>query len=264
MTDEEKTYARLASELAEARRQRAELERQMRESQAQLEAAGQGLEGFCHAIAHDLRAPLQIILGYANLLSTDFVEEMSPEVHTHLQNIETYAQRMGDMITNLLAFTKLRGTAEEAMRVDVGPIIEAALHRSQHRLDSPPVAVSVAPDLPPVLGYDAWLEEVFVNLINNALNRIGTPTPAARVIISGATQPGGSVRYRVQDSGPPLAEQDQARLSATLSQPYTVQARGLSLELSITHRIVTRLNGAIGIEGTPGQGSTVWFSLPGA
>lgn len=72
----------------------------------------------------------------------------------------------------------------------------------------------------------------------------------------------GMARYEVEDNGIGIAPDDQARLFEMFTRLHTVQAEGLGLGLSIVHRMVTRLNGKVGVISNPGQGSTFWFTLP--
>jgi two-component system sensor histidine kinase/response regulator len=142
----------------------------------------------------------------------------------------------------------------------MGMVAQAALQRFKAELGAG-ITVDLSPDLPLALGYGPWLEEVFANLIGNAIKYIGKQNPAPRIAIRGSLH-AGLAYYAVQDNGIGIQPEDQARLFEMFTRFHHDQATGLGLGLSIVQRIVVKLNGTLGVESTPGQGSTFWFALP--
>src|SRR5690606_15355857 len=125
------------------------------------------LKDFSHTVAHDLKEPLQVLIGYANLLSTDAQTELPDDVMEGLKYIEAYAYEMQSVIDNLLLFSEL-GSAEVTQEpVDMQVVISLVLARFYDRIQARGVKVDVAPELPPAMGYSPWVEEVFANLIDN-------------------------------------------------------------------------------------------------
>ena len=262
MKDDERLTEQLVSELNQLRQLNAALERQLDEQHAQLQAADQELEAFCHVLAHDLRAPLQLIIGYSNLLN-DCHDELSEELIPHMQAIEHHAQRMDSLIDRLLAFTKQQQPPDEMIvAVDMGSVVEAALARLQNHLAEKNIVVEVAPALPRALGYASRIEQAFVYLIHNAIKYIGANNPDPRLTISGEQGEPGTSSYTVQDNGPGMTSEDQERLSEMLGQARITQTRGLNLEIFLAHHIITRLNGDMGVKSTKGEGSAFCFTLP--
>ena len=113
------------------------------------------------------------------------------------------------------------------------------------------------------MGHAQWIEEIFANLVSNAIKYMGKDNPDPRISIRGKPE-GDMVRYEVCDTGVGIAPDDQARLFEMFTRLHTVNAEGLGLGLSIVHRIINKLNGQIGVESEVGKGSTFWFSLPAA
>jgi signal transduction histidine kinase len=227
---------------------------------ADLETRNHELLVFADVIAHDLRGPLHLIMGHASLLSED-VDDKIPEQRISLDAIESYAHKMTDMIEQLLLLAKLRDVTEVVEHVEIEPIVEAALVRCQSHIAERGVAIAVAPDLPPALCHKLWIEEVFVNLISNAVKYIGDDNSSPHIAIRGESQ-AERVRYEVQDNGLGIGPEDQVRLFERFSRFHQTEAGGFGLGLFIVRQIVTKLQGEVGVASDPGEGSTFWFTLP--
>jgi signal transduction histidine kinase/DNA-binding response OmpR family regulator len=233
---------------------------------SELERRNQELDAFSHMVAHDLRSPLQIVLGYAHLFATEYADSLNPDVAFGLEEIANYAQKMEEMVSNLLLLARLRHIDDiEVEAVDAEPVVRAAVGRFQERVESRGIDVRIGDDLPPALANAIWLEEVFANLVENAVKYIGSQTLEPCVSITGS-RTADRVRYQVEDNGIGIAPEKQEQLFAMFSrvheQVHEDLADGLGLGLSIVHRIVTRLDGRLGVESEPGQGSVFWFDLP--
>jgi PAS domain S-box-containing protein len=241
----------------------AQLYEAARQHADELEKSNQELDAFSYTVAHDLRAPLQVIVGYANLLRTEY-ENTPPEVAAeYLQSIEVFAQKMDAMIQSLLLLAKLHQASEiPTAEVDMNRVARDALKRFREVIEAQHITVEVAPGLPPALGHTSWLEEVFANLIDNAIKYIGEDNPTPRIAIRGKRE-GEVSRYEVEDNGIGIAREEQNRLFEEFTRLHKGETiKGFGLGLSIVLRIVTRLNGQVGVKSEPGQGSTFWFTLP--
>lgn len=227
---------------------------------AELEVRNRELDSFAHTAAHDLKSPLSNILMIIALMR-EFSEDRSQQMTTLLETVELSAHKMNTIITSLLLLARLRDTQETVTEVEIMPVVESALERFGSEITTRKIVINIEPDMPMVLGYGPWIEEVFANLIGNAVKYIGKDNPAPLIAIRGTRQK-GSVHFEVQDNGIGIRPQDQARLFEMFTRFHPGQAEGCGLGLSIVHRIVTKLNGRIGVESTPGTGSTFWFDLP--
>ncbi len=235
----------------------------VRQYATELEARNRELDAFGHTVAHDLKAPLLIILGYTGLLLEDERDRLSPSADEYLKHIQASASRMSEMINNLLVLANLRKVDGTMAEVPIGPIVQAAVEHFRSDIEKRGVSIQVMPDLPAAVAQPTLVEEVFANLINNAIKYIGKDNPAPTVHVRGSRN-GDQVRFEVQDNGLGIAPQDQSKLFDMFSRFHPEEASGMGLGLSIVQRIITRLNGEIGVESTPGQGSTFWFTLPAA
>jgi signal transduction histidine kinase len=228
---------------------------------AELAARNQELDAFAHTVAHDLKAPLSNILGHAHLLGV--IASLDEESQEFLDGIQSTALHMGDMIDQLLHLAQLRDTIENVCAVNMQDVVSSAVSRFQSQLIERGVVLHRESDLPPALGHGPWLEEVFANLVGNAIKYIGEDNPSPSISISGHSL-GDQVRYEVTDNGLGITPEDQERLFEMFARFHHGEAKGLGLGLSIAKRITQNLNGEIGVESVPGEGSTFWFILPAA
>ena len=217
------------------------------------------LDAYAHTVAHDLKNPIALVVGYASLLH----EELASD-HDHLQSytsrIIEASQKNVQIINELLLFASVRRRQDiSIVPLDMRPIVQAALHRLQPDVAYPDAQITIQPDLPTAIGYAAWVEEVLVNLLSNALKYGGTPP---QVEIGGAVVQ-GRVRYWVRDNGIGLSSEEAHQL---LSQEGRLKKhgghKGHGFGLAIVRSIVERLGGSVGIESEFGKGSLFYFTLP--
>jgi signal transduction histidine kinase len=197
------------------------------------------------------------------MLGTLFENELSEQAMMCVRTMGVSALKMDQIISSLLLLATLRNAAESITEVKMEPVARAAAERFREQIDQRGIVVDIMPDLPSALGHGPWLEEVFANLIDNAIKYIGKQNQAPRITIKGFTQD-GMVRYEVQDNGLGIRPQDRDRLFEMFSRFHKAEGRGLGLGLSIIKRIVTKLNGTLGVDSVHGEGSTFWFTLPAA
>ena len=228
---------------------------------AELEARNRELDAYNHTIAHDLKTPLTQIIWNADLVISRHAEVLPADAIARLQRIEDMGETMADMIDSLLQLATLRDNAVQPVVVDVNEVVRETLSRFQQTLEQQKILFVVDTVLPSALGHGPWLAEIFANLIGNAIKYMGSANTAPSIAISGRMEQ-GMVRFEVKDNGVGIAAKDQARLFEMFTRLHTVEAKGFGLGLSIVHRMVTKLNGQVGVESEFGAGSTFWFTLP--
>lgn len=219
------------------------------------------LNSYSSTIAHDLKAPLAAIIAYADVIKMLMIDDIPSEAAQYLTGIVDSSTAMSDMITRLLWLARLEHPSLSVGVVPIMPVINAALMRLQYHLRRHDVTVRLQADYPSVMGHDVWIEEVFANLISNAIKYAGDDNRAPTIQIRAQVQ-GSKVRFEVQDNGIGISKEDQARLFASFSRLHKVNTEGLGLGLVIILRIITQLGGEVGIESEVGVGSTFWFTLP--
>jgi two-component system sensor histidine kinase/response regulator len=236
-------------------------EETIRRYATELELRNKELDAFSHTVAHDLKAPLSNILMFVSTVLIEEQDRLSPMSRECLQGAEKTVFVMSDMVDNLLLFARLRDASELIEEVEMMPVIQGALARLREAITERGIFVDVQPELPSVMGHAPWLEEVLANLIGNAAKYIGKDNPTPQISIRGHRQD-GKIRYEVHDNGLGITLADQAKLFEMFSRFHHKEAKGVGLGLSIVQRIIDKLNGEVGVESTPGQGSTFWFTLP--
>lgn len=236
-----------------------EREEQLRQYADELEARNRELNAYSYTIAHDLKSPLATVIGYSELLLRYF--EPQEEMRKYLQEIHTVGNNMASMIDQLLQLATLYNAETIAEPIEIFPIAEAALNRFKYQLEKHCVQVIWGSDLPPAIGHQPWIEEVFANLIGNALKYRSSHSPYIQLR---GKRLNGKTRYEVEDNGIGIAKEHQARIFEMFHRVPGSTVEGTGLGLAIVQRIIKKLNGEVGVESQPGQGSTFWFTLPAA
>jgi PAS domain S-box-containing protein len=229
----------------------------------ELEARNRELDAFAHTVAHDLKSPVTNIIGYSQILQMENEDQPGDRASLlkYLQRINQAGYKMSDMIDGLLVLAQLRQTETTLTWVDMNAVTRSAVERFEMETAQKGIQIEVEGTLPSVMGQAVWLEEVMANLISNAIKYIGQNNPAPRIVIRACQRPGKAC-FAVVDNGLGIQQQDRDRLFEKFSRFHQHEAYGLGLGLSIVLQIINRLNGEIGVESTPGQGSTFWFALP--
>jgi PAS domain S-box-containing protein len=251
------------AQLEIAERERAQ--EALRQQTLELEARNAELDAYAHTVAHDLKNPLGVLMGYAEVLSDDHLV-LKPEDHRMAATeIMRTSQKMNNIIHELLLLSEVRKAEVELEPLYMASIVSETLQRLTYVLETNRGQV-VVPDestWPLAMGHAAWVEEVWVNYISNALKYGGTPSAAPRVELGADTQVDGTVRFWVRDNGPGIAPEDQARLFTPFTRLDQARAGGHGLGLSIVRRIVEKLGGQVGVESQVGEGTTFSFTLAG-
>jgi signal transduction histidine kinase len=243
------------------------LQRRLAATNADLEASNADLQAFAYTVAHDLKSPLGVILGFSELLESN-AAQMSPErIAQSLCSIARTGRKMSDIIDALLLFASVRQADEvEREQFDMGTVVGQVLARLATDIEATHAEIVAPETWPIVYGYAPWIEEVWVNYISNALKYGGHVENgvAPRVELGACDNEDGSgYRYFVRDNGPGLAPEERAKVFAPFTRFHKARARGHGLGLSIVQRIVEKLDGRVGVDSAgAGQGCTFWFVLP--
>lgn len=225
-----------------------------------LQAQNEELDAFDHSVAHDLQNPLSLIVGFTDVLR-QAEHKTIPEAdrQSALEMIMSSAQKMSTIIHELLLLSSIRKVEVEKVPLNMGDIVDAALMRVSHLIESYEAEI-IRPDIWPIaLGHAAWIEEVWENYISNAMKYGGRPPK----IELGATieSDGDLVRFWVRDNGKGLTLEEQSRLFAPFTRLSSIRVTGQGLGLSIVHRVMNKLDGDVAIDSRPGEGSTFSFLL---
>lgn len=238
-----------------------ELEDKVEKRTAALNESNQRLEAFCYTLAHDLKAPLRSIQGFADLVISDYSTGLCEEARNAVERIKNSAERMGQLIADMLAYTRLTREDFRKQSVDLEQVWQAVLQTFADEIATRKVEVSA--DLPAkyVQGDPVGLERILVNLLGNAL-KFGHPqrTPRIRLFTESKSP---NVRISLEDNGIGVERQYWERIFGVFERLCSREGpEGTGIGLAIVKRSVEIMGGKTGVESTPGVGSCFWFELP--
>lgn len=245
-------------------------EEALRQYAEQLEAQNAELDTFAHTVAHDLKNPIGLVIGYAEISLMDPHTMPSKDIFEYLTHILHAGQKLNVIVEELMLLAGVRKQAVEPERLDMDNIVQEALERVQMLIQDRQAHITLldAAGWPAALGYAPWIEEVWANYISNAVKYGGNPphiTIGADPPLSASPLKGEAremARFWVRDDGPGLSVEMQQALFTPFTQLNQAQGKGHGLGLSIVRRIVEKLGGEVGVESKIGQGSTFFFTLP--
>jgi len=238
-----------------------ELEQRVTERTAQLEAANKELEAFSYSVSHDLRAPLRAVDGFSQAVLEDYGPQLPQGCRQDLQTIRQGAQKMGELIDDLLTFSRLSRLPLSKIAVDTGKLVrnvleELSLQRAGRQID-----IRIG-DLPRSQADPALLKQVWINLLSNALKYTGK-REAARVEIGCAREKSHPV-YFVRDNGTGFDMKYAHKLFGVFQRLHRAEDyEGTGVGLAIVQRVIHRHGGRVWAEAAKDLGATFYFTLEG-
>ena len=241
------------------RRLNAELEHRVRERTAQLESANKELESFSYTVSHDLRAPLRAINGFSLAVEEDYGALLPEEGRRFLQKVRDGASRMGRLIDDLLAFSRLGRTPLGRQAVDMEVIVRESLAELGWPIAGRTIELR-AGSMPVTEADPALLKQVWVNLLSNALKH--TRKRAHAVIETGCVEQGGETVFFVRDNGSGFDPRYAHKLFGVFQRLHRAEDyEGTGVGLAIVQRVVQRHGGRVWAESALESGATFYFTL---
>lgn len=244
---------------AEIRRLNSELEERVIKRTAELEAANKELEAFSYSVSHDLRAPLRAVNGFAGIVLEDFGPQLPEEGRHYLERIREGGQRMGELIDDLLAFSRLNRQTVNRQLVDTSRLAQNVLDELKSQYDGRRVEIKIG-DLPACHGDAALLKQAWVNLISNAIKYSRGRDPA--MVEIGCARENGDDIFFIRDNGAGFDMQYANKLFGVFQRLHrSDEFEGTGVGLAIVQRIVHRHGGRIWADAKVNQGATFYFTL---
>lgn len=246
------TLIRLASVISVSRQHRLALTESKRTS-AELEA-------FAYSVSHDLRAPLRAIGGFAQMIVEDYSSNLDDDGRRKLQIIQDSTKEMGQLIDDLLAFSRLSRKEMRKSTVQMGRLAGEVFEKLQHEASDRNIRFNVE-TLPPARGDKTLIREVLTNLIFNAI-KFTRSREIAVIEVKGRTE-GNEHIFSVKDNGVGFDMQYVEKLFKVFQRLHsTMEFEGTGIGLALVQRIIHRHDGRVWAEGKIDEGATFYFALP--
>ena len=229
------------------------------EGREELRRSNEELEAFAYSVSHDLRAPIRAISGFARILTEDHGAELAPEASRLLGVIKDNAASMGELIDDLLDYSRLGRGKASLSPLHMNRLIDDVLEELQRTVPGER-SVEVG-ELHDCLGDRTLVRQAFTNLLSNAFKFSRDSAPPKVRIDSDLAGP--FVRYSVTDNGVGFDMRYAPKLFGMFQRLHRAEEfEGTGVGLAIVERLARKHGGEVGAEGTPGQGATFWITLP--
>lgn len=253
--------------LRQVERLNTELEERVQLRTRQLEEAIREMEAFSYSVSHDLRAPLNTIAGFSQILARNAGTQLSEREQHYLDRIRHGVRQMSELIDALLVLAKITRMKPRREQVDfsriAGEVAEIIDEDARQRQRSGTVSLSVHPGMQ-VAGDPRLLRQALMNLLGNAWKFTGK-TAEPRVEVGMQAAPGEPPVYFVRDNGAGFDMAYAERLFGAFQRLHPAREfEGTGIGLATVQRIISLHGGRIWAQGTPDHGATFYFTLPDA
>jgi len=245
----------------EVRTLNAELEQRVIDRTAELEATNKELEAFAYSVSHDLRAPLRHMAGYAELLQKNASSILDEKSRRYMTMIRESAKRMGTLIDDLLAFSRVGRTEIQKTMVSLEQVIKEAVSEVRQETDGRNIVWRIGA-LPEVYGDRALIRLAMVNLVSNAVKFTQT-LPQAVIEIGSLDEKKDEIVVFIRDNGVGFDMKYVNKLFGVFQRLHPAdEFEGTGIGLATVQRIIHRHGGRVWAEGAVGRGATVYLSVP--
>ncbi len=228
------------------------------QAKVHLEAVNKELEGFSYSVSHDLRAPLRAVSGFAEAVVEDYGPQLDDEGKRYLGLIQENAHKMGQLIDDLLAFSRLGRQEMQMVQVDMTALAQEVFDELSALATGRDIRFT-AQTTPPAIGDKAMIRQVLVNLISNAIK---FTRPREKAVIEFGYLPEQGA-YFVKDNGVGFDMRYANKLFGVFQRLHSAtEFEGTGVGLALVYRIITRHGGRVWAEAELDRGATFYFTLP--
>ena len=260
--DLKETQLALATAQAELKGHAEHLEETVAERTAKLRETINHLESFSYTVAHDLRAPIRAMEGYADILLSDLGKTLDKQSTTILKNIARAARHLDALTRDVLNYTKVSTQEIQLQPVNVEETVHDVTGMNP-ALQAPHSNIAIVRPLHRVLAQPTLLAQSISNLLDNGVKFVA-PGVMPRIVIRSELR-GDTVRLWIEDNGIGMDRHVQAKIFGIFERARPAnEYPGTGIGLAIVARAVERMGGAYGVDSEPGKGSRFWFELRAA
>jgi PAS domain S-box-containing protein len=253
------TQHRLAED--QVRRLNETLEQRVAARTCELEGANRELEAFTYSVSHDLRAPLRHIMGFVEILEKEAADKLTDAQQRHLLTISGAARRMGELIDDLLAFSRIGRSEVQKVGVDMLTLVMEALDDLRHETKDRIISWKIQ-DLPMVTVDRSLMRQALVNLLSNAIK---FTSKHSRAVIEIGTEPGrpDEDTIYIRDNGVGFNPRYSQKIFGVFERLNNAdEFEGTGIGLANVQRIIRRHGGRVWALGKVDSGATFYFTLP--
>ncbi len=237
------------------------LEEKIIQRTVELKKSNEELEAFTYSVSHDLRAPLRAIIGFTSILEEDYGSKLDEEAKRITSVIRGNTLRMGTLIDDLLAFSRMGKQELIKTRIDTSAMVhEIVDEMMQHNRTGRTVTWNIQP-LPAVNADMNTIRQVWINLVSNSIKYSGNKDQPHIEI--GSHKKNGQVEFYVKDNGVGFDEQYKSKLFKVFQRLHSPEEfEGTGVGLALVEKIVSKHGGKVRAEAKINEGASFYFSLP--
>lgn len=236
------------------------LEQRIQERTKQLEASNAELESFSYSVSHDLRAPLRAIVGFSSIIKEDYLEKVDEEGKKYFDNIMRNSERMGILIDEILAFSRLHRSSINKQEVNLSQLVNKELEAYGNENKITKLTYKVE-DVPMAQGAPELIKQVVHNLVSNAIKYSSKEDKP--LIEFGSTSENNEIVYYIRDNGVGFNSKYKSKLFGVFQRLHSAnEFEGTGVGLAFVQRILFKHGGRIWADGEINQGATFYFTLP--
>jgi light-regulated signal transduction histidine kinase (bacteriophytochrome) len=236
------------------------LEQKVIERTREIEIANKELEAFSYSVSHDLRAPLRSIHGYMNIFHEEYADKFDDEANRLINIIIKNAKKMGQLIDDLLAFSRMGRKEISRVPVDFNKLVEPVI--TELKNNTPDKTKFILHVLHNTQGDPSLIAQVYANLISNAIKYSGNREHPR--IETGAFIDKEQTTFFIKDNGVGFDEKYKEKLFKVFQRLHrSAEFEGTGVGLAIVEKIISKHGGKVWAEGTVAKGASFYFSLPG-
>jgi len=257
------SFTNMTRDLKLARARLEEEKNKLDNQRKELQKANQELDSFVYTASHDLRAPLRGIASFATFLMEDYKHKLDKEGQDHLNEINKGAKRMSELIDDLLLLSRISRITNPYENVKISEIVDSAINRLAFDIKENKVELKISPNLPTIGCDRIKINEVFVNLISNAIKFSSKNNKGKSKVEVGYNDKREFYEFFVKDNGIGIDPKYQKQIFGIFQRLHTDRDyEGTGAGLTIVRRIIDDHEGDIRIESELGKGATFYFTIP--